>query len=938
MGVTSLASARIHREPEYEPVGAAGPSTPEMALHRLPGAEDDKYVSVVGRDELASFQRNGHNGDEFGDEDIDFTPQNGYVEPEGMEYEEVGQGRKLKNPKKGKQQPALMGKIAAAGSAIKKARLPTPMELKEGYLNSAFHKSLHQPLIVKSKVEKEDVRVARQALTQEKSPTALGNINSVSDIPIPKVFASKPAEDGEEPAEAKPMPRNMDEWGQAAYNTLPKSFREQNIVTAVKENFDPEELARNQELTRSKTPAELAQIHSLSEFPVPENIKKFLTSERKADNTKKEPKKRRHSVTEPEGPPEPFSLYSTLPRSMRETKLVTNVKVEEDEEVLRARQELVQTRTPAQLSAITSISDLPVPSKLTKMMGSRESSAHGPRPASTAPSVGGGEKQTSRTPSKMNVNDMYSTLPKSLTMELAVKTKINDPAVVEERRKLTAEHTPMELGNIGSLADLPIPTPISNLFNKPAADTPEKPKRKKNMEEKRKRNLTTGTFLSSDFLPKSWLDTKLVCRTKVEEDPEVLAKRQEMVAGKSVSELSKMSGLDDFPLPTRVETLVRKKRVLKSTDEKENVKKGVSRSVTSLSAKSITSLSIPESLLTPLAVKSVVEDQDLVAKNKEIIKTKSVGELSHIGALSDFPIPDNVENLYNKLTATSSKRPAPAVPAERPSSPQSFKETIYETLPRSMRETQLITNSKFEEDEERLKERQELTRTKSPTELSQISSMSDFPIPTPVENLLKKKSEQTDTASPPAPPRKKEGIYDSIPASLKSELMVKTVEQNQELVAERQETIRTHTPAQLSEIHSLSDVPIPSFIQNLTASKKNLDEPIIEKPKMDTEEKEKGPFKIYDTLPASLTETKLMTKSVVEEPEVQAARAEVVKSKSVAELSQITTISDFPVPETIENLFSNKTVDRKQYAPAERRKKIKEQTKSKSTQSLSQGM
>merc|ERR1712192_280794 len=215
-----------------------------------------------------------------------------------------------------------------------------------------------------------------------------------------------------------------------------------------------------------------------------------MGSERKADNTKKEPKKRRHSVTEAEGPPEPFSLYSTLPRSMRETKLV-------------------QTRTPAQLSAITSISALPVPSKLTKMMASRESSAHGPRPASTAASVAG-EKQTSRTPSKMNVNDMYSTLPKSLTMELAVKTKINDPAVVEERRKLTAEHTPMELGNIGSLADFPIPTPISNLFNKPAADTPEKPKRKpKNMEEKRKRNLTTGTFLSSDFLPQSWLDTKL---------------------------------------------------------------------------------------------------------------------------------------------------------------------------------------------------------------------------------------------------------------------------------------------------------------------------------------------------------------------------------------------------------------------------------------------
>lgn len=60
----------------------------------------------------------------------------------------------------------LMGKIAAAGSAIKNARMPTPGELKEGYLNSAFHKSLHQPLMVKTKVEKSDVQKARQVMTQ----------------------------------------------------------------------------------------------------------------------------------------------------------------------------------------------------------------------------------------------------------------------------------------------------------------------------------------------------------------------------------------------------------------------------------------------------------------------------------------------------------------------------------------------------------------------------------------------------------------------------------------------------------------------------------------------------------------------------------------------------------------------------------------------------
>ena len=66
-----------------------------------------------------------------------------------------------------------MGKIAAAGSAIKNARLPSPGEIKEGYLNSSFHKSLHQPLIVKAKVEKTDVQKARQTMTQ------VGNIHNI---------------------------------------------------------------------------------------------------------------------------------------------------------------------------------------------------------------------------------------------------------------------------------------------------------------------------------------------------------------------------------------------------------------------------------------------------------------------------------------------------------------------------------------------------------------------------------------------------------------------------------------------------------------------------------------------------------------------------------------------------------------------------------------
>ena len=75
-----------------------------------------------------------------------------------------------------------------------------------------------------------------------------------------------------------------------------KSFMEKNIVTAIKENVDPEKLERNMTLTKTKTPAELAQINSLSEFPVPEKIKNILNqsgSKVEKAGKDKESKKRR---------------------------------------------------------------------------------------------------------------------------------------------------------------------------------------------------------------------------------------------------------------------------------------------------------------------------------------------------------------------------------------------------------------------------------------------------------------------------------------------------------------------------------------------------------------------------------------------------------------------------------------------------------------------
>merc|ERR1719461_1083569 len=277
-----------------------------------------------------------------------------------------------------------------------------------------------------------------------------------------------------------------------------------------------------------------------------------------------------------------------------------------------------------------------------------------------------------------------------------------------------------------------------------------------------------------------------------------------------------------------IQTLMRtKKRNLKSTEEKEMSKKvsGSAKSLPDMSG----FLSVPSSLRSELIVTAKVEDPEIVARNKEIIKNKSVSELSQIRALEEFPIPDKIENLFKN------QRPKPAsvkmsnstydnglseTSSERPTSPQSFKDSIYGSLPRSMKEQQLLVKSKIQ-DPELVKERQELVRTKSPAELSQISSVADLPIPAPVENMLKRKSEP---GSPVAPPRKwkAEDIYESLPmGSLKEQqLIVRSREMEDPAELERrQELIRTQTPAQLSEITSLADIPVPKFIEKKFASK-----------------------------------------------------------------------------------------------------------------------
>ena len=74
---------------------------------------------------------------------------------------------------------------------------------------------------------------------------------------------------------------------------------------------------------------------------------------------------------------------------------------------------------------------------------------------------------------------------------------------------------------------------------------------------------------------------------------------------------------------------------------------------------------------------------------------------------------------------------------------------------------------------------------------------------------------------------------------------------------------------------------------------------------------------MYDKVPESL-KTQLLVKATVEDPEVQKERADLIKTKTVKELSQVTSFSDFPVPENIEKLVS------RQPGAVERKKRFRE--------------
>ena len=82
---------------------------------------------------------------------------------------------------------------------------------------------------------------------------------------------------------------------------------------------------------------------------------------------------------------------------------------------------------------------------------------------------------------------------------------------------------------------------------------------------------------------------------------------------------------------------------------------------------------------------------------------------------------------------------------------------------------------------------------------------------------------------PVPPPRRsrleqlnKDNLYETFP-SLKTQCSVRSrVLEDEEVIKQRQELIRSKSPAQLSEIHGLDDIPVPGFVEHSMDSLKKM--------------------------------------------------------------------------------------------------------------------
>jgi hypothetical protein len=76
----------------------------------------------------------------------------------------------------------VKSKLTSLNESIKNTKMPTANEIKV-----KVHRSFHQPLAVRTRVESTDMQQAREMLTKHRTPAELSHLNHPLDIPLPKI-------------------------------------------------------------------------------------------------------------------------------------------------------------------------------------------------------------------------------------------------------------------------------------------------------------------------------------------------------------------------------------------------------------------------------------------------------------------------------------------------------------------------------------------------------------------------------------------------------------------------------------------------------------------------------------------------------------------------------------------------------------------------------
>merc|ERR1712226_41964 len=596
--------------------------------------------------------------------------------------------------------PTTIEKMMQKPSTADGVPVPPPRRARLENLNKenlyeAFP-SLNTQCSVRSRVlEDEEVAKQRQELVRSKSPAELSEIHGLDDIPVPG-FVS----DSLKKIRTRSSERKEGEEGSTMYDKVPESLKTQLLVKAKVE--DPEIQQQRAETVKTKTVAELSQVTSLPEFPVPDNIERLYSRQPGAVERKKRFREKQRSLSAK-------NLNEMVPESLK-AQLLVKSKVEKPE-IQKQRAELVSSKSVSELSQVTSLSEFPIPTTLERMMSKSKGDL----------TNGSSSQRQSRFDwSKLNKENIYATLPKSLTeKQLLVKARVESPEVQKSRKEITENKSVAELSQINSLGEFPIPATIETLIEKgrkSAQGQSDQPDRSAMSSPSQIKDNIYAT------LPRS-LKSELAVASKVQ-DPELVQERREMIANKSVNELSQVTSLSDVPIPSPIQKMIETAQHLNDPKAEGDDQKKSRPSSRGPSYDIYASL--PRSLKSELLVRNKVEENEEELKRRQnLVETKTPGELSQINSLSEVPVPRRIEAWLHGSLGMDQQ-------SSLPRNKQEIKVIVYKSiLPESMTKP-CVVRSRIE-DPAVLMERQEIQQQKSIHELSKIRNVNEIPLPVKVK-------------------------------------------------------------------------------------------------------------------------------------------------------------------------------------------------------------